>query len=162
MGWSSNGQESGFSLREWEFDSPPPCHILDTMKVIIAGSRSIPPHIGDELVRMATRIAALRGWEITEVVCGEARGIDLCGRRWAERHCIAVKSLPADWSRGRAAGFLRNGEMAGYGDALIAITNGSPGTRDMIQKAKARKMPMVIIAISGGIEWIAGTSENRF
>jgi hypothetical protein len=125
------------------------------VKVIIAGTRTIPEHIGDELVEMATRMARLRGWEITEVVWGKARGIDNCGQRWAERNGIPWKPFAADWdSYPRVAGFMRNGQMADYGEALIAITTGSGGTRDMIQKARARQMPMIVIAISGKPAWI--------
>lgn len=146
------------TVRKSDFHSENACstHVYPTnfMKVIIAGSRTIPEHIGDELVAMATRIAALRGWQITEVVWGKARGIDACGQRWAERNGVPWKPFPADWSKGRAAGLIRNTEMADYGEALIAITNGSPGTRDMIQKGHARRMPMIVIAISGSKSWI--------
>jgi SLOG family YspA-like protein len=131
------------------------------VKVIIAGSRTIPEHIGDELVEMATRIARLRGWDITEVVWGKARGIDACGKRWADKNGIPVKPFPADWDKNpNIAGFIRNGEMAEYGEALIAITNGSQGTRDMIRKARDRKMPMIVIAISGATKWIKRTDTS--
>jgi YspA, cpYpsA-related SLOG family len=124
------------------------------VKVIIAGSRTIPPWIADELVEMAVRIATMRGWKITEVVWGKASGVDAAGRRWAERNGIPFKPFPADWkTHGKKAGFLRNFEMAQYGEALIAITNGSSGTRNMIQTAMARKMPMIVIAVSGDLSW---------
>ena len=125
------------------------------MRVIIAGTRTIPDEIGDELVEIAARIARLRGWEITEVVWGKARGIDAAGKRWADRKGVPTKPFPADWNGplGRGAGLARNAEMARYGEALIAITTGSPGTRNMIQKARARKLPMIVIAASGGDKW---------
>jgi len=125
------------------------------VKVIIAGSRTIPPQVGYELVSMAARIARLRGWEITEVVCGTAKGMDTCGEHWASGQGIPVKKFSADWSTGRGGGFKRNAEMAGYADALIAITVGTPGTRNMIQTARARKLPMIVIAASGESAWIA-------
>jgi hypothetical protein len=122
------------------------------VKVIIAGTRTIPPRIADELVELGVRVARLRGWEITEVVWGKARGVDTAAKRWADRNCIPDKPFAADWTGplGLGAGHVRNGEMARYGEALIAITTGSPGTRNMIQQARARKMPMIVIAASGG------------
>lgn len=126
------------------------------MKVIIAGSRTIPPDIGYELVETAMRVARLRGWEITEVVYGTARGIDTCGRLWADRNSIPWKGFPADWDKGRGAGFARNIEMAKYAEALVAITIGTPGTRHMIQTARVRNLPMIVIALSGPSAWIKG------
>jgi hypothetical protein len=131
------------------------------MKVIIAGSRTIPPLAGYELVCMGTRIAQMRGWEITEVVSGAARGVDAFGQRWAEDQKIPLKQFPAEWvAMGRRAGLARNVEMAKYADALIAITNGSFGTRHMIRTAMARKMPMVVIAVSGADVWVTETGKN--
>lgn len=123
--------------------------------MIIAGSRTIPPGVADELVEMAVRIAAMRGWKIAEVVWGKARGVDAAGQRWAVRNGVPFKEFAADWkTHGKKAGYLRNTEMAQYGHALIAITNGSPGTRNMIQTAMQRKMPMIVIAVSGGNTWV--------
>lgn len=47
--------------------------------------------------------------------------------------------FPADWDRyGKAAGYLRNTEMAKNADALVAFWDGmSLGTRHMIETAKA-------------------------
>jgi hypothetical protein len=42
------------------------------------------------------------------------------------------------------AGFQRNEEMALYADALIAITNGSPGTANMIELARQYKLQIFI------------------
>lgn len=58
------------------------------MKVIIAGSRSF-----CDYARLKSVLATIPA--ITEVVCGEARGADSLGRRWAEENNISVKSFPA-------------------------------------------------------------------
>jgi hypothetical protein len=68
------------------------------------------------------------------------------GRRWAKEHGIPVREFPADWKRlGKSAGRARNWEMARYAagtigsgetGGLIAITNGSGGTRHMIEAAR--------------------------
>jgi len=104
------------------------------MKVIIAGSRDV--------VDMAEleRAIADSGFEITEVVCGCARGVDELGLTWGACNDVPVRRMPADWDRyGRQAGRERNIAMARYADALVAVWDGrSPGTRHMIRVAKAQ------------------------
>lgn len=98
------------------------------MKVIIAGGRDF-----NNLQMMEDEIAKL-GIDITEVVCGEARGADTLGAEWANRHGITVSYFPAHWDElGKAAGAIRNHQMGDYADYLIAFWDGkSHGTRDMI------------------------------
>lgn len=74
------------------------------------------------------------------VVCGKARGADTLGEQYAKEHRYSVQYFPADWNRyGKAAGYLRNIEMAKNADALVAFWDGlSLGTRHMIETAKAR------------------------
>lgn len=102
------------------------------MKVIIAGSRDI---IDLNEVKQAI---ADSGFEISEVVCGCARGVDELGMIWATNNDIPVKRMPADWRRyGKQAGRERNIAMARYADALIAVWDGeSPGTHHMMKVAK--------------------------
>ena len=66
------------------------------------------------------------------------------GRRWAIENGIPIKEFPANWQEfGRAAGPIRNGEMADYADALIAIWDGrSRGTADMISRMKIKEKPV--------------------
>ena len=129
------------------------------MRVIIAGSRDFGPAEAMALVAEATLEAThphmagngLRedGWNIERVVCGMCRGIDLAGKRWAESMDIPVDEFPADWSRhGRAAGPIRNREMAENADALIAISlNGSRGTRGMIQIAHELGLKVMVVEV---------------
>jgi hypothetical protein len=110
------------------------------MKTIIAGSRTITDywHVLCAVSRS--------GFEITEVVSGTARGVDKLGERWAECHNIPVKRFPADWSKhGKAAGHIRNAEMGDYAEALIAVTNGSGGTRNMIEYAKKKGLKVFVL-----------------
>ena len=102
------------------------------MKVVIAGSRSINSY---DLVERTIQDS---GYEVTEVVSGRARGVDSLGEHWAERHDIPVKKFPADWDKhGKAAGHIRNAEMAKYADAAILIWDGqSRGTKNMIDNMK--------------------------
>jgi hypothetical protein len=106
------------------------------MKVIIAGSRTI---VDYDLVVIAVTNS---GFEITELVCGEARGVDTCGRQWAEKRQIPIKSFPANWdANGRRAGPMRNRQMAEYAEALILIWDGkSFGSANMLKEAKYRSL----------------------
>lgn len=96
------------------------------MKVIIAGSRSFNDYLLLSQI-MATVPAS-------EIVCGEARGADSLGRKWAEENGIPIKSFPAQWELyGKSAGHIRNREMGDYADYLIAFWDGkSKGTKGMI------------------------------
>lgn len=100
------------------------------MKVIIAGSRNM-PETDFYLIEKAVKESGL---EITEVVCGKARGADMLGWHWAHLNGVPVKEFPADWKRyGRAAGPIRNKQMAEYGDALIVfLYPGSKGSMNML------------------------------
>lgn len=109
------------------------------MKVIIAGSRHMPFsmfHLIDEAVKKSN-------FQVTEVVCGLARGADMFGGKWAVNNSIPVKTFPADWDEyGKAAGPIRNQQMAEYADALIVfIWDGSRGSADMLKRMERMKKP---------------------
>lgn len=116
------------------------------MKTIVAGTRTITDY---DLV--ARSIEGLR-WKPTEIVGGGAKGVDALGAEWAMNNMIPFKEFPADWvAHGRAAGPIRNAEMAEYAHALLAIWDGkSAGTRDMISQAKKRKLAVEIVVVKPG------------
>ena len=120
------------------------------MKVIIAGSRD------GVFQRDVDEAMALCGFQVTEVVSGTARGVDRLGEHWARTHHIPIKPFPADWSKGRAAGPIRNEQMARYADALVAVWDGqTPGTRSMIQAAQRRGLKVFVYSVRPAI--VAGT-----
>lgn len=102
------------------------------MRVIIAGSRQIPPKLS-----IIAEAVAWSGFDVTEVVCGLARGVDMGGFSWANGNGIPVRCFRPDWQKyGRSAGPIRNHAMAKYAEALVAIWDGrSRGTLDMIEEA---------------------------
>lgn len=111
------------------------------MKTIIAGSRDAP---------IEATLAAIHDcpWasDITTVISGQARGPDSHGELWAKKQGLGVISKPADWAKhGKAAGPIRNEEMAQEAEALIAVWDGtSRGTADMIRKAEARGLRVFV------------------
>ena len=113
------------------------------MKVVIAGSRSIvnPMIIVEAIVES--------GFAITEVVSGGAQGVDSLAEKWATQNEIPVTIFSPDWKQfGRRAGPIRNSEMAGYADALIAIWEGkSKGTKDMITKAEKAGLKVFVLTL---------------
>jgi hypothetical protein len=119
-------------------------------KCIIAGSRTINDY---SLICAAINES---GFDIDEVVCGEAFGPDKLGKLWAEENGIPVKSFPADWnnlshpdaviktnSRGQKydalAGHRRNAQMRDCATHLVLIWDGkSSGSANMLKLAKEK------------------------
>jgi len=110
------------------------------MKTIIAGSRSI-----TDIIIVYQAIEA-SGFDITTVVSGCARGVDVLGEKWANNEDIPVIRMPAGWSRyGKGAGKFRNIEMALIADALVAVWDGvSRGTGHMIDTARAKGLKIYV------------------
>lgn len=111
------------------------------MKCIIAGSRGYNDE-SDFTFRLDNIITHFG--TITEVVCGGAKGPDSLGRAWALLHGISVADFPAEWTKfGRAAGYIRNAEMAKYADGCILFWDGySKGTANMLDLAKKHNLKL--------------------
>lgn len=84
------------------------------MKVIIAGSRTLSPDFDT-----ITAAVEASGFEVTEIICGCAAGVDTAGGQWAEARGIPVKHFPAQWKKfGRRAGPMRTeAASAGFYDS---------------------------------------------
>lgn len=104
-------------------------------RVIIAGSRTFTDY--SYLKASMDYLLKDHDDEII-VVCGKARGADTLGEQYAKERGYEVHYFPADWdSYGKAAGFIRNEEMAKNADALVAFWDGkSKGTKNMIDLAR--------------------------
>ena len=121
------------------------------MKVIIAGSRTF----GDYMIAYHLVCYAIQksGYAIKEVISGMAEGIDKAGEMWVKTNLncglITVKQFPADWkTHGKAAGPIRNEEMAKYADAAIIIWDGeSKGTANMISLMEKYKKPYYLMVV---------------
>lgn len=109
-------------------------------KVIIAGGRDL-VLTSDQI----TEAVAKSGFLVTQIVSGNAKGVDTSGENWANAHGIAVVLFPALWDlHGKAAGPIRNREMATFADCLIAFPGG-PGTANMIATMKRLKKPVYVV-----------------
>ena len=115
------------------------------MKVVIAGSRNISEQ-DSENYKMLIQTIKHAGYNIDQVVCGMAAGIDKLGHRYAFASNIPIVEMPADWSaHGKAAGPIRNRKMAEIADAAIVIWDGkSAGTLNMITEMNRLNKPCYI------------------
>lgn len=110
------------------------------MKVIIAGGRDI----SDKDLVFNLIDKTIQQWNadglepITEIVSGTAKGVDTLGEEYAKEHDIPVKRFPADWeTNGKAAGPIRNKQMADYADrAIIVMHEDSRGSKNMFETMK--------------------------
>lgn len=109
------------------------------MRTIIAGSRGL----GINEVNLAMKEC---GFDPTVVISGTAMGVDRAGEIWAANREIPVERYPADWNQfGKSAGYVRNSQMASVAEALVAVWDGvSPGTRNMIDLAKQKKLTVFV------------------
>lgn len=121
------------------------------MRVIVTGSQTWAGALAErrirEVLETIQQIAYYTDSPLT-LVHGDAEGADTITDRWARRNDIAVETHPVDWTTGgRGVGFFRNSHMANLGgDLCVAfLRDNSPGTTDMIAKAKAAGIFTMII-----------------
>lgn len=111
-------------------------------RVIIAGGRSFKDY--HRLCSVCDYM--LQNQNEVEIVSGTAMGADRLGEKYAQEREHKIARFPARWDEfGRAAGFIRNEEMAKYAHALIAFWDGrSKGTQHMIDLAKKYNLKIKI------------------
>ena len=110
------------------------------MRTIVAGSRTV-----TEYNLVASAIAEAP-WSLSVIISGGAKGVDTLGEAYAHLKEIPLEIFNADWNRfGRAAGHMRNEEMAKNAQALIAVWDGeSRCTANMIETAKKYKLKVYV------------------
>ena len=131
------------------------------MKLIIAGSRNLEVTTG-----FIYEIIDKFQINPSEIVSGGARGIDRCGENflhfWNQNfkdpsamvssyksQQKSLKVFEADWeTHGKAAGPIRNKEMAEYGDALLLIWDGeSRGSANMKEQMQKLNKPIYEVVV---------------
>lgn len=110
------------------------------MRVIVAGSRTIKD------LEVVARAIKDSGFKVTTVLSGGAAGVDQLGSMWAMEHGASYSVYAAQWNKfGRAAGPMRNMEMACSAQALVAVWDGkSRGTKNMIDCARLKGLKVYI------------------
>lgn len=130
------------------------------MKLIIAGSRDLDINYGiiDSLIRAEFKL------DPTEIVSGEAKGVDQAGINWWKNitnreygvcfdlnHQFQMKLsiFKPDWDKhGKAAGPIRNKQMAEYADELLLIWDGkSKGSKNMKEEMLKLNKPVYEVVI---------------
>lgn len=123
------------------------------MKLIIAGSRDLEicgEHICDYLDYFQLNPE--------EIVTGNSGNVDKAGNEFAEDNfrysqyekCSYILTLfSPDWNKhGKAAGPIRNREMAQYSDALLIVWNGeSRGSKNMKEEMLKLDKPVYEIVL---------------
>lgn len=103
-------------------------------------------HHLDSLHRLARFSLIIEGGQrtrdpVTKEIVG---GVDWHARQWAESRGVPCQTVKAEWTKhGKAAGPIRNQEMADMRpDRVVAFPGGS-GTADMVQRAEAAGIPVI-------------------
>ncbi len=81
------------------------------------------------------------------IVSGHASGADALGEHYALERDLQLETYTADWkAHGRAAGPIRNAQMASVAHALIAFWDGkSRETKNMIDTATKRGLQVAVV-----------------
>lgn len=113
------------------------------MRVLVCGSRGF-----EDIDLMLRTLAEM--YDLPEeftIVEGCARGADHLAEVAADQMRIPIEHHPADWSKGRGAGFQRNIEMLDSGiDLVLAFWDGqSRGTKHTIDQATKRGIEVRVV-----------------
>lgn len=119
---------------------------MEKYRVIIAGGRDF----NDFRKLSEVCMYMLQNKSNVEIVSGTCKGADKLGEQFAKFAGHSLKQFPASWDEfGKAAGFLRNKEMAEYADALIVFWDGqSKGTKHMIDLATKMNLKVKLVMYS--------------
>lgn len=120
---------------------------MNEYKLIVAGGRDF-INIGmfvHELMQLCTT-GDLKD-ENVSIVSGMARGADRMAYNFAMENNVKVYAKAADWDKyGKAAGFIRNKEMAQMADGCLAFWDGvSKGTENMIYTMRSMGKPVWVV-----------------
>jgi hypothetical protein len=123
---------------------------VSTFRVIVAGSRGICDQNHYEFVR--EKLDLILRNKLPQVLIingGCSDSPDWLASLYTLERGLSMKVYLADWDKhGKAAGPIRNREMAENADALVAFWDGgSPGTKNMIEEAEKRGLPVRVFRL---------------
>lgn len=110
------------------------------MIVALVGSRSIRvENIEDYLPK-----------NVSEIVSGGAKGVDLCAREYALKNGIKLTEFLPEYNKfGKNAPLMRNIKIIDYADFVIAFWDGkSKGTHFVIENCKKRNKEIKVVKIN--------------
>ncbi len=112
--------------------------------LIVAGGRNF---IDCDKAYMSIHNLVTKIDEEVAIVSGGARGADSMGETYAHVYDLPLIRYLAKWDEhGKAAGPIRNSEMAEVGTDLLAFWDGeSRGTKDMITKAQNKGLNVTTV-----------------
>ena len=110
------------------------------IKVIIAGSRTLSDYT------VLTKAIEDSGFNITEVVCSGAKGIDELAKQYGAANNIKVTAFYPNWGKyGKEGGERRSIQMTAYADAMIMVWNGkSPGNKQLLELANKNNLKIFL------------------
>jgi hypothetical protein len=115
-------------------------------RVIVAGDRRLADY--DFVRSKLDAVLALRHDSEVVILSGRAAGADRLGERYAEERGLPCEHFPADWkAHGRAAGPIRNRQMAAAADACMVFDGGGPGSRSMVEEAEAAGLLLRVVDV---------------
>ena len=119
--------------------------LISKYRVIIAGCRDFADY--ELLKEKCDFYLQNKEKEDIVIVSGHASGADALGERYAQERGLQLETYPADWkAHGRAAGPIRNENMARVANALIAFWDGkSRGTKNMIETARKYNLKVAVV-----------------
>jgi hypothetical protein len=123
---------------------------MDDFRVLVCGSRYFDDY--SSLCRWLDHLLKrVLNTHRVIIIHGACRGADTLAESYARSRGLFVEAYPADWDRyGRSAGPKRNAKMIGIANAVVAFWDGnSVGTRDTIERAKQKGIPLRIVGGSG-------------
>ena len=117
-----------------------------SFNLLIAGGRDFSNY--DLLARRcAAYIAENCGVRKPTILSGCASGADSLGEQFAMEYQLQCRFFPAQWKKyGRAAGPMRNRQMAQAADGAVVFWDGkSKGTRSMIGYLRQMGVPFEVV-----------------
>ena len=109
------------------------------MKVAIIGSRSLVVKDFEKYIPE----------NVTEIVSGGAKGIDICARGYANAHGIKLTEFLPEYEKyGKSAPLKRNLQIIEYADEVIAFWDGSSaGTKYVIDNCRKMNKKITVTMI---------------
>jgi hypothetical protein len=120
-------------------------------KLLVSGYREFENY--DFFVLTMAEIMRQRG-KPSQVLQGECpTGADRLAKRWCIENNVFCVPFPADWSKGKRGGPERNSVMLDKADVVRAFVHKkSKGTKDVIKKAKAKRLPLYEVNITNHMQ----------